>query len=72
MATDAETRAMIQNLFKSTGLELSENDLNIMEKLHASFSIQRSALATAVRMASEPMTIPAFDRARRNARTSDE
>ena len=72
MADEAGTREMLRQLFESAGLELSEEDLNIVSKLHASFGGQRAALTPAVRPESEPLIIPAFDRVLKETEASDE
>ena len=54
---------MIQQLFESSGLSLSDEDLDIVRKLHDSYAGQRSRLTPAARPVTEPMIIPAFDRA---------
>jgi hypothetical protein len=66
------TRRMLESQFESVGLKLSEDDVETVAQLHQSFAGQRARLAGAARPETEPMTIPAFDRARHEREATDE
>ena len=63
MAEESATRKLIQEMFEASGRTLSDEDLDIVSKLHDSYAGQRSRLTPAARPETEPMIIPAFDRA---------
>ncbi|CAN5520850.1 hypothetical protein BH23CHL2_BH23CHL2_28470 [soil metagenome] len=72
MADRSETRGMVRLLFESAGLEVSNQDLDIVSALHHSFAGQRSRLAGAARPDIEPMIVPAFDRIPSELETADD
>ena len=62
MADGAATRELLERLFSSAGIELSDRDLNIVSQLHDSFAGQRARLTGAARPETEPLIVPGFDR----------
>lgn len=72
MAGGHEIRTMLENLFQSAGLDVTEDDLEVAGQLHEGFAGQRSRLTGAVQSETEPMTIPAFDRVRQESEATDE
>jgi hypothetical protein len=62
MVDDNARVEMLKQLFRHAGSEISDHDLRIVSRLHASFAGQRDQLSGAARPETEPMIIPAFDR----------
>ena len=53
-------------------MELSDQDLDIVSKLHDGFARQRARLSGAAQPETEPMIIPAFDHSLKGMEATDE
>ena len=72
MEDEAAIRRMLRHLFSDTGHDVSEDDLQTVCRLRASFARQRAKLTAAVKPETEPMIIPPFDRGSETEERSDD
>lgn len=72
MTTGNGQHEMLRHLLRAAELELSSEDLALVGNLHARFAEQRARMSGAARPETEPMIIPAFDRALSEKEARDE
>jgi hypothetical protein len=72
MAAGDSTQRVLRQLFETSGLQLTLEDLAIVSELYTSFAGQRERLAGVAEPGTEPMTIAALDRERPGAGATDE